>query len=62
MRVDGKITAGYAIVCDCGCAFAVERIGVTVECPACGHSELGTDVALGYYLTRDEGPLEAPAG
>lgn len=52
MRVDGKISAGYAIVCDCGAAFAVERLGVAVECPTCGHTELGVDVAVEYYLNR----------
>lgn len=50
MRVDGKISAGYAIVCNCGAAFAAERLGVAVECPECGHTELGVDVAADYYL------------
>lgn len=54
MRVDGLISAGYAIVCDCGEAFALERIGIAVECPACGHSVIGTDLALDYHLKRGQ--------
>ncbi len=50
MRVDGKISAGYAIVCNCGAAFAVERLGDAVECPECGHTKLGVDIAAEYYL------------
>lgn len=61
MHVDGRISGGYAIVCDCGEAFALERIGVAVECPACGHSELGVDVALVYYLGREDRRAEPEA-
>jgi len=66
MRVDGRISAGYAIVCECGEAFAQERIGLTLECPSCGRTELGTEVVLDYYLTRadeaDPAPLKGAAG
>ncbi|MDF2095976.1 hypothetical protein [Aquibaculum arenosum] len=50
MHVDGKISGGYAILCNCGNAFATERLGLALECPACGHTELGVDVAADYYL------------
>ncbi|HLS69376.1 MAG TPA: hypothetical protein VK035_08530 [Kiloniellales bacterium] len=58
MRIDGKISAGYAIVCNCGAAFAAQRLGVAVECPSCGHTELGADIAVDYYLRSDR---HAPA-
>ena len=64
MRIDGKIVGGYVLICDCGEAFALERIGISVECPACGHTELGPEVALGYYARRAESELHhqhAPA-
>ena len=61
MRVDGKISAGYAIVCNCGAAFAAERLGVAVECPECGQTELGVDIAADYYL-RLRKPLPARSG
>ncbi|WP_366553579.1 hypothetical protein [Aquibaculum sediminis] len=52
MHVDGKISGGYAILCHCGTAFATQRLGLALECPGCGHTELGVDVAADYYLQR----------
>lgn len=65
MHVDGKISGGYAILCHCGTAFASERLGLALECPGCGHIELGVDIAADYYLQRkrpasSHGPSPSP--
>ena len=64
MRIDGRISAGYAIVCGCGAAFAAERLGIAVECPECGCCKLGVDIAADYYLRGNHalrGNHSAPA-
>lgn len=62
MRIDGKISAGYAIVCNCGAAFAAERLGVAVECPSCGRTALGADIAVDYYLRGTQRRASAAGG
>jgi hypothetical protein len=52
MLIDGKITEGYVVVCSANHEdhfFVLETIDISVECPRCGHSALGTELLAEFY-------------
>ena len=52
MILDGRLPQGYVVVCtngDDSHSFLVRRLGPSVECPACGHTALSTDLLQAYY-------------
>ncbi len=52
MLIDGKITEGYVICCNRNQVdhfFVRNTIGISIECPKCGHSVLGTELLAEFY-------------
>ena len=63
MVIDGRITSGYIINCECEQSFLVSRLGISVECPHCGDLAIGTELAMQFYVANDdEQPLGNLAG
>jgi glucosylglycerol-phosphate synthase len=55
LRIDGRLPEGYVVLCGCSHAFIRERLTLTIECPRCGTSAFGADLATDYTLAqRDE--------
>ncbi len=57
MMIDGKITEGYVIVCNKNHEdhfFVLETIGISVECPRCGHTVLGTELLAEFYCNGQD--------
>lgn len=51
MRIDGRLPEGLVVLCPrCDVAFLVPRLGLSVECPTCGATELGTDLMTEFLL------------
>lgn len=50
MTIDGKLHEGYIVGCDCGTFFLAPRLGVSVECPGCGHTELPAPMLTAWML------------
>jgi hypothetical protein len=54
MIIDGKIPEGYVLLCDqCDEAFLARRLGPSVECPHCGHTEIPADLMTDYLSRSD---------
>ena len=56
--IDGKITEGYVIVCNKNHEdhfFVLETIGISVECPRCGHTGLGTELITEFFCNGRDG-------
>ena len=54
MVIDGRITSGYIINCECEQNFLVSQLGISVECPHCGELALGPELATGFYSANDD--------
>ncbi len=54
MVIDGRITSGYIISCECEQNFLVSQLGISVECPHCGDLALGTELAMHFYVANDD--------
>jgi hypothetical protein len=52
LRIDGRLPDGYVVLCGCTNAFVQERLNLTVECPQCGTTAFGTDLATDYTLAQ----------
>jgi glucosylglycerol-phosphate synthase len=52
LRIDGRIPDGYVVLCDCSHAFVQERLSLTVQCPHCGTTAFGADLATDYTLAQ----------
>jgi hypothetical protein len=53
MIIDGKIPEGYVLLCDrCDEAFLARRLGPSVECPHCGHTDIPADLMTDYLLRQ----------
>ena len=51
MVIDGRLPEGYVIVCDFqreSHSFLVKQLGLSVECPKCGHTEISTLLATAF--------------
>ena len=57
LTIDGKLSEGYIIGCDCEAYFIVPRLGVSVECPHCGKTELPDTMLMNWTLTATGGIL-----
>jgi len=58
MLIDGKITEGYVVVCSANHEdhfFVLETINISVECPRCGRSVLGTELLAEFYCNGRDG-------
>jgi hypothetical protein len=53
MIIDGKIPEGYVLLCDrCDEAFLARRLGPSVECRRCGHTEVPAAMMADYLVRR----------
>jgi len=50
MFIDDKVSEGYIIGCACDAYFIVARLGVSVECPHCGNTELPQSMLTSWIL------------
>ena len=57
MIIDDKLDEGYIIGCDCGTYFLTSRLGLSVECPQCGHTELPATMLTVWTLEKHRVPL-----
>ncbi len=57
MNIDDKIIEGYIVGCDCESYFITPRLGVSVECPHCGRTELPENMLTNWTLGITIGPL-----
>lgn len=57
LNIDDKLSEGYIIGCDCEAYFIVPRLGVSVECPHCGQTELPANMLTTWTLGADTGIL-----
>lgn len=48
--IDEKLNEGYIIGCECEAYFIVPRLGLSVECPHCGHTELPATMLTTWTL------------
>ncbi len=62
LRIDGRLPDGYVVLCGCSHAFIQERLALTVECPSCGTSAFGADLATDYTLMQKDRPVAPPPG
>lgn len=53
LNIDDKLSEGYIIGCDCEAYFIVPRLGVSVECPHCGHTELPAKMLTAWTLDTE---------
>jgi hypothetical protein len=52
MIIDGKLPQGYVVICShrhASRSFLVRRLGLSVECPACGRTALSTELAADFH-------------
>ena len=62
MFIDGKLPEGYVIICTHDDhSFLVRRLGLTVECPRCGHTRFSADLAADFHAERAGRPRHANA-
>lgn len=55
LTVAGKLPEGYVILCNLDgdeYSFLVRLLGISVECPHCGVTRCGTELAEEYYLAK----------
>ena len=57
MIIDEKLSEGYIIGCDCEAYFIVPRLGVSVECPHCGRTELPAAMLTRWTLAANVGDV-----
>lgn len=57
MNIDDKLSEGYIIGCDCEAYFIAPRLGLSVECPHCGHTELPAKMLTTWTLGAKTGIL-----
>lgn len=50
MNIDEKLSEGYIIGCECEAYFIVPRLGLSVECPHCGRTELPAAMLTAWTL------------
>lgn len=50
MNIDDKLSEGYIIGCDCEAYFIAPRLGLSVECPHCGRTELPAKMLTTWTL------------
>ena len=50
LNIDDKLSEGYIIGCGCDAYFIVPRLGLSVECPHCGHTELPAAMLTTWML------------
>jgi hypothetical protein len=56
LSVAGKLPEGYIIHCRFGgdeYSFLVRALGISVECPHCGATRHGAELAQEYFLGKD---------
>ncbi len=53
LNIDDKLSEGYIIGCECEAYFIVPRLGVSVECPHCGQTELPANMLTTWTLGTD---------
>jgi hypothetical protein len=59
LSVAGKLPGGYVILCRTSGAeynFLAKTLGISVECPHCGATRGGADLAQEYFLGRERLP------
>lgn len=60
MKILEKTESGYRLGCDCTHRFMRKRLGLSVECPACGATETSAALLDRYtYETADQDRTEA---
>ena len=55
MTIDGRLPEGFVIVCEfhpSGHSFLVSQLGLTVECPKCGHTAISTLLATEFLAKQ----------
>ena len=55
MVIDAKLSEGYVVLCDSGAemhSFLISSLGLSVECPHCGATQLATDLVTDFYLSE----------
>jgi hypothetical protein len=58
LSIAGKLPAGYVILCRSGggeYSFLAKTLGISVECPHCGATRHGVELAQEYFLGKDTG-------
>lgn len=61
MNIDDKLSEGYIIGCECEAYFIVSRLGLSVECPHCGRTELPGPMLMTWTLAANAGTLHDAA-
>ncbi len=59
LRIDGRLPDGYVLLCDCSNAFVRERLSLTVECPQCGATAFGAELATDFTLAEKRAKARA---
>lgn len=57
LNIDDKLDEGYIIGCECEAYFIVPRLGVSVECPHCGKTEIPDTMLMNWTLATNTGIL-----
>jgi hypothetical protein len=56
LSIVGKLPGGYVILCRSGgdeYSFLARTLGLSVECPHCGATRYGVELAQEYFLGKD---------
>jgi hypothetical protein len=60
LTLAGRVPQGHIILCACDDAdehtFLVKSLGISVECPQCGTTRAGVDLAVEAYPEAEEMP------
>lgn len=58
MYIDDKLPEGYVVVCSDDHSdphsFLIKNLGLSVQCPKCGHVALSVDLATQYVMQQAE--------
>jgi len=63
MYLDGKIPEGHVVLCESNGeahSFVVHRLGLSVECPRCGHTALSANLISAYYERLSDQVIVVP--
>jgi len=55
MLIDDKLPEGYIVLCTESCrgqSFLVQNLGISIECPHCGHIALTSDLVAEFVERR----------
>jgi hypothetical protein len=65
LSVVGKLPEGYIVLCELDGgehSFLAKSLGISVECPHCGTTRCGAELAQEYFLGRSAAASGSPFG